>query len=335
MLTNSKSEISILKEMIFNTSDSNEFTETTLRVFYYQYHNNLVYRQFCDLLHKNPSNVNRLESIPFIPVQFFKDHKIYSAACIEEKIFTSSGTSGTIPSRHYVADLDLYERAFIHSFSQFYGNYSDYVVFALLPSYLEREGSSLIYMADFFIKNSKHSQGGFFLYNHDELIKSINEALRKQHKILLLGVTYALLDLAENYKLDLTGIVIMETGGMKGKRQELLREEVHDILKNAFKISHIHSEYGMTELMSQAYSKGDGIFKCPSQMKVMIREMNDPFSFVEKGRTGGINIIDLANLYSCSFISTMDLGKIIEDESFTVSGRFDQSEIRGCNLLVQ
>lgn len=335
MLTKGKQDISFLIEKIFDLKNENDFVETCLRVFYYQYNNSPVYRQFCDFLQKNPGNVTTLEAIPFMPVQFFKDHKIYAAENPEQAIFSSSGTTGSRPSLHFVSRLDLYEKAFIQSFSHFYNDPAEFAVFALLPSYLERGGSSLVYMADYLIRNSKVKESGFFLNNHADLIASLHKNLVENKKILLLGVTFALLDLAEKYNLDLSSCIVMETGGMKGRRVELLREEVHSKLKNSFNIKAIHSEYGMTELLSQSYSKGDGIFYSPPQMKILIREMNDPFSYTCYGKTGGVNIVDLANLFSCSFISTMDLGKSFLNGSFEILGRFDQSEMRGCNLMVQ
>lgn len=250
-------------------------------------------------------------------------------------VFTSSGTTGMVQSRHPVSDITLYEKSFTCGFEHFYGKAEDYVILALLPSYLEREGSSLIYMVDSLIKQSNDESSGYFLYNHAELFDTLQRLQHKKKKVLLIGVTYALLDFAEAYSLNFPDLIVMETGGMKGKRRELIRAELHNILTAAFGVTSIHSEYGMTELLSQAYSSGGGIFRCPPWMKIQIRDMNDPLSQMENGYTGGVNIIDLANRYSCSFIATQDLGKAYSDGSFEILGRFDNSDIRGCNLLVQ
>ncbi|MGZ4034414.1 MAG: acyl transferase, partial [Bacteroidia bacterium] len=252
-----------------------------------------------------------------------------------QEIFTSSGTTGMIQSKHYVTDPDIYEKSYLEAFRLFYGDIEKQCVLALLPSYLERNGSSLIYMADDLIRKSKHPDSGFYLDNYDELIFKLKELESKDQKIILLGVTYALLDLIEKEKFHLKNTIVMETGGMKGKRKEMVREELHGILCEGFGLKVIHSEYGMTELLSQAYSKGNGIFNCPPWMRIIIRDTNDPFSFLPHTKSGGINIIDLANINSCSFIATQDLGKTFPDNSFEVLGRFDNSDIRGCNLLIQ
>ena len=253
-----------------------------------------------------------------------------------QKIFESSGTTGLSTSRHYVSDLSVYEDSFLRSFRLFYGEPSDYFIAALLPSYTERDNSSLVYMADHLINMTGDALSGFYLENDDSLIRNIEKRRGEGRKIMLLGVTFALLNLAERNHADLSGAIIMETGGMKGRRPEITREDLHSVLKKAFNIKSVHSEYGMTELLSQAYSKGDGMFYCPPWMKIVLRDTQDPVSlFTEPGRTGGINIIDLANLYSCSFISTGDLGRLHPDGGFEVLGRFDNSDIRGCNLLVE
>ncbi len=322
------------REDIFAIETAEEFVETALAVFRYQAVNNAVYSEYISLLNIDANAVDCLEKIPFLPIEFFKSHKVVSTTKKSKAVFTSSGTSGNLTSRHYVPDLKIYEDSFTKGFEQYYGPVSDYCILALLPSYLEREGSSLIYMMECLIRDSKHAKSGFYLHNHEELIASISELKKQKQKILLLGVSFALLDLAEKYQLDLEGVVVMETGGMKGRRKEITREELHAFLTKKLGVQKIHSEYGMTELLSQAYSKGDSLFFTPSWIKVLIRDSSDPFSYEKQGRTGGVNVIDLANVHSCSFIETQDLGKIHPDGSFEILGRFDNSDIRGCNLLV-
>ena len=319
-------------ESVFNISSEKEFIKTALKVFRFQYDNNLVYQTFCNYLHKNKDNVKELNQIPFLPITFFKSHKITSTDFNPEAIFTSSGTTSTINSNHFVKDLNIYEKSFTNAFSQFYGNVENYCILALLPSYLEREGSSLVYMAKCLIENSNHKNSGFYLHNIDELYTVLNELDQQGENVILIGVTYALLNLAEKYKLSLKNTIVIETGGMKGMRKELVRNELHQILQNAFGVSHIHSEYGMTELLSQAYSLGEGKFQCPPWMKILVRDTEDALQIIPNGKTGGINVIDLANIYSCSFIATQDLGKN-HDDYFEVLGRFDTADIRGCNLL--
>ncbi|UOK43442.1 MULTISPECIES: acyl transferase [Flavobacterium] len=319
---------------IFHIASKKEFEKITLKVFRYQYDNNPVYKNFCNLLKKDKSNVKSIQEIPFLPIQFFKSHDVVSSSEPVQTIFTSSGTTGTITSRHMVTDLNFYEQSFRSGFSQFYGNIEDYVVLALLPSYLEREGSSLIYMAKDLIEGSNQPDSGFYLHNYDELIQKLTQLDQSGQNMILIGVTYALLDLIEKQNFQLKNTIIMETGGMKGKRKEIIREELHDILCKGFGVSKIHSEYGMTELLSQAYSLGDGIFECPPWMEILIRDTEDALSYVAEGKTGGINVIDLANINSCSFIATQDLGKKYPNHSFEVLGRFDNSDIRGCNLMV-
>lgn len=319
---------------IFHIASKKEFEKITLKVFRYQYDNNLVYQNFCNLLKKNKTNVKSISQIPFLPIQFFKTHEVVSATAPVQITFTSSGTTGMATSRHLVTDLNFYEESFRLGFSQFYGNIEDYVVLALLPSYLEREGSSLIYMAEDLIKSSNHPESGFYLHNYDELITKLTTLDKSGQNVILLGVTYALLDLIENQDFQLKNTIIMETGGMKGKRKEIIREELHEMLCKGFGVSKIHSEYGMTELLSQAYSLGDGIFECPPWMEILVRDTEDALSYVAEGKTGGINVIDLANINSCSFIATQDLGKKNPNHSFEVLGRFDNSDIRGCNLMV-
>jgi hypothetical protein len=319
---------------IFSVTQEN-FDSLALEIFRFQFENNPIYNTFSKGLGKNLGNVNAVHEIPFLPVELFKTHKIYCGEKEPEIIFTSSGTTGQITSSHYVADVSLYEKSFRKGFEFFYGDISGWTILALLPSYLERNGSSLVFMADELIRQSKNAESGFYLHNYKELSEKLALLNSSGKKTLLLGVTYALLDMAEKFPQPLNNCVIMETGGMKGKRKEMVREELHEQLKKAFHVNEIHSEYGMTELLSQAYSKGEGIFNCPPWMKIKIREMNDPFSYTQHGKTGGVNIIDLANVYSCSFIATSDLGKMHEDGSFEILGRFDNSDVRGCNLMVE
>lgn len=321
-----------LEAQIFKIKSKKDFKQTALDVFKYQYKANSVYRKFCQHFISHPSQVNQLHDIPFLPIELFKTHSINSQASFE-KVFLSSGTTGQKQSEHYVYSLELYQKSYLSSFNYFYGNPEDYIILALLPSYLEREGSSLIYMVNDFIHRSKHPESGFYLDNLDELAATLTTLQKSSKKILLIGVSFALLDLAEAYDLDLSHCTIMETGGMKGRRKEMIRAELHQTLKNAFKVSNIHSEYGMTELLSQAYSIGKGVFKCPLQLDFLIRDSEDPLSYLPIGKTGGINVIDLANLYSCSFIATKDLGKQQSQDEFEILGRFDHSDIRGCNLM--
>ncbi len=319
---------------IFAISSQKQFEKIALKVFRHQYENNIVYREFCELLKTDSHKVKSLEQIPFLPIQFFKSHNVVSNTNIIQETFTSSGTTGAVTSKHLVTDASIYEESYRKGFSQFYGNIEDYVVLALLPSYLEREGSSLIYMVEDLIQLSNHSESGFYLHNHDELIKKLIELDHSGQNVILIGVTYALLDLMEKQQFQLQNTIIMETGGMKGKRKEMIREELHQQLCDGFGVSVIHSEYGMTELLSQAYSLGEGVFECPSWIQILIRDTEDALTYIPQGKTGGINVIDLANINSCSFIATQDLGKKNPNNSFEVLGRFDNSDIRGCNLMV-
>jgi phenylacetate-coenzyme A ligase PaaK-like adenylate-forming protein len=321
------------KHSIFNLQSPSEFNEIALSLFRYQYKNNKIYKNFVDALGVSESKVYHPEQIPFLPVSFFKTHKIITGDFMEEVVFESSGTTGMETSKHYVVDADLYEQSFTKGLELFYGDLSQYVVFALLPSYLERGNSSLVYMVERILLKTNRKMGGFFLNDLEALQLQLLEAQRLGLKIILFGVTFALLDMAENFPLPIPEAIIFETGGMKGRRKELTRMELHEQLCKGFGVDKIHSEYGMTELLSQAWSKGDGIFKCPPWMKIMIADTNDPLSYLETGHTGGINIIDLANFHSCSFISTQDLGRVFEDGTFEVLGRFDNSDIRGCSLL--
>ena len=324
-----------LVKKIFNIKNENEFGKLSLEVFRFQVKNNSVYREYLKYLKFDWKSINSINKIPFLPIDFFKTKQVVCGNFEPDKIFTSSGTTGLATSRHSVNDVKIYETSFLKGFEMFYGPVNDYCILALLPSYLEREGSSLIYMTDFLIKKSAHPDSGFYLDNLDELVSRLVNMKKKKGKTLLLGVSYALLDLAENYSLSLENTIIMETGGMKGRRKELIRSELHEFLIQQLGVKSIHSEYGMTELLSQAYSSGEGWFSTPPWVKILIRDTYDPFCLEKIGKTGGINVIDLANIYSCSFIETKDLGKLDEQGNFQILGRFDNSDIRGCNLLVQ
>ncbi|WP_341200235.1 acyl transferase [Croceibacter atlanticus] len=324
----------MLREDIFKITSELEFNTLALRVFKFQYEANAVYQKFCKLLDKHPSNVNSLRDIPFIPIEFFKSHDILSSKEPIVKTFTSSGTTGSQTSKHFITDLTIYEDSFNIAFQEFYGNPEDYAILALLPSYLERDGSSLIYMANNLIADSKHPKSGFYLHNLEDLAQTLKALDASGQKTLLIGVSFALLDLVDAYSFQLENTIVMETGGMKGRRKEMIREELHEILSKGFGVNNIHSEYGMTELLSQAYSNGQGVFNCPKHMKILIRDPEDALTYLTKGKTGGINVIDLANLNSCSFIATQDLGKQISETDFEILGRFDHSDVRGCNLMV-
>lgn len=321
-------------ESIFSISSPAEFETLCLEVFRHQFQNTPVYRDFCLHLRVDPEQVKRLSDIPFLPIEFFKSHKVISKGLEPEIVFTSSGTTGQVTSKHHVSDLRLYENSFNKAFNLFYGKPEEWLILALLPSYLEREGSSLIYMVEQLIQKSTHHASGFYLHDLDELEKALKSYDIQSQNILLIGVSFALLDLVEKYKFNLKNTVVMETGGMKGRRREMIREELHAILKTGFGLETIHSEYGMTELLSQAYSKGNGVFECPPWMQMLIRDPEDPLNYLSLGKTGGINVIDLANLNSCSFIATQDLGKDLGNGQTEILGRFDHSDIRGCNLLV-
>lgn len=320
-------------QRIFSISNPTEFEDVVLEVFQFQYKNSPVYKTYCDYLGKSPVNVAHSTEIPFLPIEFFKTQKITATTKQPEAIFESSGTTQASVSKHFVPDLKIYEQSFLDGFTSFYGPVEEYCILALLPSYLERKGSSLVYMVNELVSQSKHPDSGFYLYNLEELHQKLTILEKNQTKTILIGVSFALLDLAEKAPIPLKNTIIMETGGMKGRRKELIREELHHILKKAFGVPKIHSEYGMTELLSQAYSQGDGVFRTPPWMKIITRDTEDPLSLQSHGKTGGINIIDLANVYSCSFIATQDLGKTHSNGSFEVLGRFDHSDIRGCNLM--
>ena len=319
---------------IFSISNQKQFEKIALKTFRYQYENNRVYHEFCDYLKTEIHKIKTIQQIPFLPIQFFKSHAVLSNSNPIEATFSSSGTTGMITSKHLVADVSLYEDSYRNAFSQFYGNIEDYVVLALLPSYLEREGSSLIYMVDDLIKLSNNPNSGFYLHNHEDLIQKLIALDDEGQNVILIGVTYALLDLVEKQKFNLKNTIIMETGGMKGKRKEMIREELHEQLCDGFGVHTIHSEYGMTELLSQAYSLGNGVFECPNWMQILVRDTEDALTYITTGKTGGVNVIDLANINSCSFIATQDLGKKYSNNTFEVLGRFDNSDIRGCNLMV-
>ncbi|REH56296.1 acyl-protein synthetase LuxE [Tenacibaculum gallaicum] len=323
-----------MKNTIFNIQSTEDFNKTALQVFKHQFTNNKVYRSFCDLIYVHPSDVNTIEQIPFLPIQFFKTREVLSSTEEIQETFTSSGTTGSTTSKHLVTDLSWYETSYLKGFDYFYGNIEDYVVLALLPNYLERKGSSLIYMVDDLIKRSKNPESGFYLNNLDELAQKLTHIDSQGKKVLLIGVSFALLDLIEQYDFNLSNTIIMETGGMKGRRKELIRNELHTILSNGFGVNEIHSEYGMTELLSQGYSKGNSVFYCPPWMQILTRDTEDALTILPKGKSGGINVIDLANYNSCSFIATQDLGKVYHKNRFEIIGRFDNSDIRGCNLMV-
>ena len=317
-------------DTIFSIASDEAFEREALELFRYQAEHCAPYAEYVRLLGVEPSDVQRIEDIPMLPIEIFKSHKVYCGEKEPAMVFTSSATTGMVQSRHYVEDLTVYERAFTEAFRQFYGDERECSIYALLPSYLEREGSSLVYMADHLIKEC--GGGGFYLHDYEKLLSDMSHDPNPK---ILLGVTYALLDLAENYAPKLENTVVMETGGMKGKRKELPKSELHKVLCSAFGVERIHSEYGMAELLSQAYSFGDGLFRTPRWMKVLVRDVNDPFARLASGRRGGLDIIDLANRSSCAFIATQDMGVRYDDGSFRIEGRISQSDIRGCNLLVQ
>ena len=320
-------------EFIFGIQNDHDFEESALRVFRHQYIHNNTYQRFCNLLGISKNSVTHSSRIPHLPISFFKTKKIITGPEVTTHSFASSGTTGSIVSKHYIKDVAIYERSFKKAFDQFYGTPTSYTILALLPSYLERQDSSLIYMVQNLIDESKNPESGFYLNNMDHLATTLKRAEDTGQKTLLIGVSFALLDLVEKHQFNLKNTIVMETGGMKGRRKELIRSELHEILQKGFGISQIHSEYGMTELLSQAYSKGNGLFQCPPWMRVKTRDTEDAMSPVGVTKTGGINVIDLANYHSCSFIATQDLGKTQEDGSFEILGRFDHSDIRGCNLM--
>ena len=340
---------------IFRITSERKFNALALEIFYLQAEKNEVYKNYLLQLNINPKKISDINKIPFLPIEFFKTHKVELSREFgvrrqkensklqtvselrtpDSRLFTSSGTTNQSRSKHYVTDISIYEKSFSKCFELFYGNIEKHCILALLPSYLERKHSSLVYMADSLINKTKNKHSGFYLNNYHELAKKLELLEKKKQKTILLGVSFALLDFAEKFPIKRNHTIIMETGGMKGKRKEMVREELHQKLCHLFGAKSIHSEYGMTELLSQAYSKGSGVFQCPPWMKILIRDTNDNFQILKNGLTGGINIIDLANINSCSFIATQDLGKLHSDNSFEVLGRFDNSDLRGCNLLVE
>lgn len=323
-----------IKEL-FSIQSESAFQDIALEIFKLQAKECEVYNQYLHFLKVQPDQIKSISKIPFLPIEFFKTHQIVSNGDITEQVFSSSGTTGSQTSKHYVSDVSIYEESFRKCFELFYGNTKDIALLALLPSYLERTGSSLIYMVDDLIKSSDRKESGYFLYNHHELYENLVALKLKKVPTILFGVTYALLDFIEQYQLQFPELIVMETGGMKGKRKEIIRQELHEMLGAGFGVSSIHAEYGMTELLSQAYSKGNGLFSCPPWMKILIRDINDPFCYQETGISGGINVIDLANINSCSFLSTHDLGRMHDNKQFEVLGRFDESDVRGCNLMIQ
>lgn len=329
-----RSSDEIIKKL-FNVHPGHEFNELALEIFHYQYHNNAVYKNLVDFLHIDPAGIEEIEQVPFLPISIFKTHQVITGNRKPEVVFTSSGTTGPVRSSHYIIDLSVYELSLRKGFSYFFGDIAQFCFLALLPAYLEKEDSSLVYMVQSLIRAGSHPWSGFYLNEYDRLLDTIEELESTGEKSILFGVSYALLDLAQRATQTLHHTMIMETGGMKGIRKEVIREELHQILYNAFGVDRIYSEYGMTELLSQAYSMGEGKFRTPPWMRILIRDMNDPLSLTGNNKTGGINVIDLANINSCSFIATDDLGRTFHDGSFEVLGRFDNSDIRGCNLMVE
>lgn len=317
---------------VFSIHNGAAFTAAALELFHFQYEHNEVYRAYVQALGVDPSRVNTVEAIPFLPVRFFKSHEVRTTVFEPEQVFESSGTTTTVNSHHAVKDISLYEQSFFQCFEKFYGNVQDWCIIGLLPSYLERGHSSLVYMVDKLVKSSGHAQSGFYLHELEQLRNVLQQLEAAQQPTLLIGVTYALLDMAEQFPLELQHTTIMETGGMKGRRVEMVRPALHAALQQGFGVKQIHSEYGMTELLSQGYSKGEGIFECPGWMKILVRDEEDPLQVRQAGN-GIINVIDLANIYSCAFIATDDVGRLYEDGRFEVLGRMDGSDIRGCSLL--
>lgn len=324
-----------IRQSVFKISNEKEFRDAALTIFRFQFDTSKIFRELTQLLKIDPASIDHYLQIPFLPVSLFKNHKIISGIDgTHEKAFASSTTTGGLPSLHYIRDLKIYIESFTKTFRLFYGDPDHYRFLALLPGYLERQDSSLVYMLDHFIRQTKTNGSGFFLHNLQALNDLLQEKASGERKTILFGASFALLDFAEQFLPDLKNSLIMETGGMKGRRKEMVRQELHEVLCRSFNVEKIHSEYGMTELLSQAYSSGDGIFHTPPWMKILIRDINDPLHYLPAGQTGGINIIDLANFHSCAFIATQDLGRLHDDGSFEVLGRFDDSDVRGCNLLV-
>jgi len=326
-------------DTIFDIQTEKDFLSASLRTFRYQYQNVEIYRRFVDYLNINTDEVDQLIKIPFLPIEMFKNHHIIDKDVKADLFFQSSGTTQMNLSKHFIADEDLYKQSIYKSFSEFIGKPEDFIFLGLLPSYLERQNSSLIYMVDYLMKKSGKPENGYFLYNHEDLFALLNKLQDK--KVILFGVSFALLDFIDYCHSErsdeslnfMENLIVIETGGMKGRKEEMTKDELLKILQEGFKTEKIYSEYSMTELLSQAYSLGNNEYQCPSWMKIMIRNAEDPFNYEKEGRTGAINIIDLANVHSCAFIATQDLGKIVGDK-FQVLGRIDHSDIRGCSLLV-
>ncbi len=325
---------------IFEIKTEEDFEEACLSIFNYQYENIDIYHQFVDYLNINPKKISKITEIPFLPIEMFKHHTILDRNRQANTYFQSSGTTNIQTlSRHWIADFELYQQSILHCFQQFIGHPKDYIFLGLLPNYLERQNSSLIYMVDFLMNKSSQKENGYFLYNHPELLELLKNL--NNRKIILFGVSFALLDFIDFceanggfYSAQNSNLIIIETGGMKGRKEEMTKDELLKILRNGFLTDKIYSEYSMTELLSQAYSLGNNIYQSPNWLRIMIRNLEDPFSYVEKGKTGAVNIIDLANKYSCSFIATQDLGKSFDNHQFQILGRIDHSDIRGCSLLV-
>lgn len=334
MIMPKKLMIENLKHTIFLIQDDKSFHEIAMKVFHYQAVHNKVYQQYISFLGEKPDQIASIEKIPFLPIHFFKQHPVYCSGTCPGFYFESSGTTGD-RSKHYVQDISFYEQSFTRAFELFYQSPQEYCILALLPNYLEQSNSSLVYMADKLMKLSGHESSGFYLYDHENLMNQLEKNESLGQKSLLLGVSFALLDLAGQNKTRLDHTIIMETGGMKGRSKEITREELHQVLMDRFQVGAIHSEYGMTELLSQSYSRGGGTYFSPPWKKIMIRDLHDPFSVLGKGKQGGINVIDLANIHSCSFIQTADIGELTSDGGFKVHGRFDHSDVRGCSLMVQ
>jgi phenylacetate-coenzyme A ligase PaaK-like adenylate-forming protein len=329
-------KIEELEQEIFRIEDEDHFVKTAIHVFNFQYQNNKLYREYCNLMHCEPNTVKTISQIPFLPISFFKTHTVQTTLFEPQIIFESSGTTGSINSRHLIKDVSLYEKSFLKTFAQFYGKVSEYCFLGLLPSYLEKGNSSLVYMVNNLMEDSGHPLNGFYLSDFSKLAETILLLEKQNQKTIVFGVTYALLDFAEAFPMKLENTIIMETGGMKGRRQELIRNEVHSQLKQAFQLKTIHSEYGMTELLSQAYAKEEGKFTAAPWVKGIIREEDDQRKILinnDKPVSGALNIIDLGNIYSCSFIATEDIARLHPDNSFEVLGRMDNTDIRGCSLL--
>lgn len=327
--------VNINTAQIFKINSAASFNEIAISIFRHQSENCGIYKSYLHHLNIDFDKIEDFTQIPFLPIDFFKSQQITSYQKKPDVIFTSSGTTGQITSKHFVNDVNIYQKSFNTCFNKFYGSPKNTCILALLPSYLERQGSSLIYMVDDLLNQSEHPLSGYFLHDLENLYHTLLTLKKAKQKTILIGVTYALLDFIEHFKLDFKDLIVMETGGMKGKRKEMIRSELHQILSDGFGVAKIHSEYGMTELLSQAYSTGDGLFNCPPWMKILLRDTSDPLSLLKNQQSGGINVIDLANINSCAFIATQDLGKVYSDGGFEILGRFDNADIRGCNLLVQ